>query len=69
MDKEMKAKYDRGRRILNEINIVLDNYQKLQFYLHSGDCNEKDVDILTDQSLAMMDYLDILIHRIATTAY
>ena len=42
MNEEMRERYTRGRRILTEINIVLDNYQKLEFYLNSGDCEEKE---------------------------
>lgn len=47
MNEEMRERYTRGRRILTEINIVLDNYQKLEFYLNSGDCEEKNIEILT----------------------
>lgn len=69
MNEEMREKYTRGRRILTEVNIVLDNYQKLEFYLNSGNCEEKNIEILTKQSKAMKNYIDILIERLSNTQY
>lgn len=69
MNEEMRAKYNRGRRILTEVNIVLDNYQKLNFYLSGGDCKEKNIEILTKQSVAMKNYIDILLERLSKAQY
>ncbi len=69
MNEEMRERYTRGRRILTEINIVLDNYQKLEFYLNSGDCEEKNIEILTKQSVVMKNYIDILLERLSNAQY
>lgn len=69
MNEKMRVKYERGRRILQEINIVLDNYQKLTLYLNSGDCEEKNIEILTKQSETMKNYIDILIERLSKVQY
>lgn len=69
MNEAMRGKYERGRRILTEINIVLDNYQKLNFYLSGGDCPEESVEILTKQSDAMKNYIDILFERLSKVQY
>lgn len=69
MNEEKKTKFERGRRILQELNIVLDNYQKLAFYLNSDDCAEESIDILTKQSVAMKSYIDILIERLSKVKY
>ena len=69
MNEKMRAKYERGRRILQEVNIVLDNYQKLTLYLNSGDCPEENIEILTKQSDAMKNYIDILIERLSKVQY
>ena len=69
MNEKMRAKYERGRRILQEVNIVLDNYQKLTLYLNSGDCPEESVEILTKQSDAMKNYIDILFERLSKVQY
>ena len=69
MNEEMRAKYNRGRRILTEVNIVLDNYQKLTFYLNGGNCEEESIEILTKQSVAMKNYIDILLERLSKTQY
>lgn len=69
MNEAMRGKYERGRRILTEINIVLDNYQKLNFYLSGGDCEEKNIEILTKQSEAMKNYIDVLLERLSKTQY
>lgn len=69
MNEKMRTKYERGRRILQEINTVLDNYQKLTFYINSGDCPEENIEILTKQSDAMKDYIDILFERLLKVQY
>lgn len=69
MNEKMRAKYERGRRILQEVNIVLDNYQKLTLYLNSGDCEEENIEILTKQSDAMKNYIDVLIERLSKVQY
>lgn len=42
MNAQMMEKYNRGRRILRELEAVLDNYQKLVFYINSEDHDEKN---------------------------
>lgn len=69
MNEKTRAKYERGRRILQEVNIVLDNYQKLTLYLNSGDCEEENIEILTKQSDAMKNYIDVLIERLSKVQY
>lgn len=69
MKEEMRAKYNRGRRILSELANLLDNYQKLQFYLNGGDCEEKNIEILTKQSEAMKNYIDVLLERLSNSQY
>lgn len=69
MNDQMMQKFNRGRRILKELEEVLDNYQKLVFYLNSGDCDEQNIEILTKQSAAMKEYIDVLLERIANSAY
>lgn len=69
MNAQMIVKFDRGRRILKELGEVLDNYQRLEFYLSSGDCDEKNIEILTKQASAMKEYIDVLLERIANSAY
>lgn len=69
MSAQMMEKYNRGRRILRELGEVLDNYQKLVFYLDSKECDEQNIEILTKQSAAMKEYIDVLFKRLADTAY
>lgn len=67
MNDQMMEKFNRGRRILKELEGVLDNYQKLEFYLNTEDCD--NVEILTKQASAMKEYIDVLLERIANVAY
>lgn len=69
MDKEKKNRYDRGRRLVNEYEFVLDNYQKLTFYLNGEDRDREGIEDLEAQALRMEDYMDILRRRIKTTNY
>lgn len=69
MNDQMMEKFNRGRRILKELGEVLDNYQKLEFYLNTEDCDEKNVEILKKQASAMKEYIDVLLERIANVAY
>lgn len=69
MDREMRNRYERGRRLLKELEGVVDNYQKLQFYLGTNDFEEDSRDLLYDQSFAMKNYIDVLIQRIAEVDY
>lgn len=69
MDKETRDRYERGRRLLKELEGVMDNYQKLQFFLDTRDPKEDSRDLLYDQSFAMKDYIDVLIKRIEEADY
>ncbi len=69
MDRETRNRYERGRRLLKELEGVVDNYQKLQFYLGTNDFEEDSRDLLYDQSFAMKNYIDVLIQRIAEVDY
>lgn len=65
----MVKRYDRGRRLIKELEGVVDNYQKLQFYLGTSEFEEDSIDLLYDQSFAMKSYIDVLIQRIAEVDY
>lgn len=69
MNQEMVKRYDRGRRLIKELEGVVDNYQKLQFYLGTSEFEEDSRDLLYDQSFAMKSYIDVLIQRIAEVDY
>lgn len=69
MDQETKQRYDRGRRLIKELEGVVDNYQKLQFYLGTSESERDSIDLLYDQSFAMKSYIDVLIQRIAEVDY
>lgn len=69
MDQETRQRYDRGRRLIKELEGVVDNYQKLQFFLATSDFEEDSRDLLYDQSFAMKNYIDVLIQRIAEVDY
>lgn len=69
MDREKKNRYDRGRRLVNEYEFVLDNYQKLTFYLNGEDRDREGIEDLEAQALRMEDYMDILRRRIKTANY
>lgn len=69
MDREMRNRYERGRRLVNEYEFVLDNYQKLTFYLNGEDRDREGIEDLEAQALRMEDYMDILRRRIKTANY
>lgn len=69
MNQEAVKKYERGRRLIKELESVVDNYQKLQFYLSTNDAKEDSLDLLYDQSFAMKSYIDVLVQRIAEVEY
>lgn len=69
MNQEEVKRYDRGRRLIKELEGVVDNYQKLQFFLGTIDSEEDSRDLLYDQSFAMKSYIDVLIQRIAEVDY
>lgn len=69
MNQEMKQRYDRGRRLVKEFECVLDNYQKLTFFLNTDDNEERDFADLKAQALIMEDYMNILRDRIKFANY
>lgn len=69
MDRETRNRYERGRRLVNEYEFVLDNYQKLTFYLNGEDRDREGIEDLEAQALRMEDYMDILRRRIKTANY
>lgn len=69
MDREKRNRYERGRRLVNEYEFVLDNYQKLTFYLNGEDRDREGIEDLEAQALRMEDYMDILRRRIKTANY
>ena len=70
MDKEQVERFNRGRRLLVELNELMSRYQKLNFYLDTAEDIDKFTEpVLDEQSLAMKEYIDILMKRIQDTIY
>ncbi|MBU5669622.1 hypothetical protein KQI68_07185 [Peptoniphilus sp. MSJ-1] len=66
MDIESQKIYERGRRLVKELEVLISNYQKLKFYINAQD----DVPALyLKQASSMRDYIDILLERIKKTCY
>lgn len=70
MNQEQQQKYNRGRRLLKELQEVLSRYQRLRFFL---DTSEELVDgnrfALETQATVMEEYINILNKRLQQTIY
>ncbi len=70
MDKEQQQKYNRGRRLIKELEDVLSRYQKLRFFLDtSEDLEDGDIFSLESQASIMEEYINILTKRLENTIY
>lgn len=70
MNKEQTKKYNRGRRLVNELHDVTDRFQKLSFFLEvTEDISDVDRIILDTQASVMKEYIEILNKRIQQTIY
>lgn len=70
MDKEQVERFNRGRRLIGELNDLASRYQKLNFYLDTTE----EIDVLAEavlekQSETMKEYIDILINRLENSLY
>lgn len=70
MTKEQLERFNRGRRLIGELNELASRYQKLNFYLDTAE----DIDVLSEpvlekQSETMKEYIDILITRLENSLY
>lgn len=70
MNMEQTKRYNRGRRLTDELYDVTNKFQKLRFFLDTTE-NISDVDkvILDTQASVMKEYIEILIKRIQQTIY
>lgn len=70
MNMEQTKRYNRGRRLTDELYDVTNKFQKLRFFLDTTE-NISDVDkvILDTQASVMKEYIEILNKRIQQTIY
>lgn len=70
MDKEQQQKYNRGRRLIKELEEVLSRYQKLRFFLDTSDeLEDGHIFALETQATVMEEYINILTKRLENTIY
>ena len=70
MDKEQQERYNRGRRLVKELEEITSRYQKLRFYIDTTEEIESSKKyILETQSSAMEDYIRILAKRLENSIY
>lgn len=70
MDKEQQQKYNRGRRLIKELEDVLSRYQKLRFFLDTSDeLEDGHIFALETQATVMEEYINILTKRLENTIY
>ena len=70
MDKEQQERYNRGRRLVKELEEITSRYQKLRFYIDTTEEIESSKKyILETQSSAMEDYMRILTKRLENSIY
>lgn len=70
MDKKQMETFNRGRRLVKELNELADKYQKLRFYLNTEEDIDLEVELaLKAQSTAMKNYMDILAIRLENSLY
>lgn len=70
MNKEQQEQYNRGRRLLKELEEITSRYQKLRFYIDTTEDIESNTKyVLETQSSAMEDYMRILTKRLENSIY
>ena len=70
MNKEQQEQYNRGRRLLKELEEITSRYQKLRFFLDTTEDIESNTKyVLETQSSAMEDYMRILTKRLENSIY
>lgn len=70
MDREQQEKYNRGRRLLKELEEITSRYQKLRFFLDTTeDIESSNKYILEAQSSTMEEYMRILTKRLEHSIY
>lgn len=70
MDREQQEKYNRGRRLLKELEEITSRYQKLRFYIDTTEDIESSTKyILEAQSSTMEEYMRILTKRLEHSIY
>lgn len=70
MNREQQEKYNRGRRLLKELEEITSRYQKLRFFLDTTeDIESSNKYILEAQSSTMEEYMRILTKRLEHSIY
>lgn len=70
MNKEQQEKYNRGRRLLKELEEITSRYQKLRFYIDTTEDIESNTKyVLEAQSSTMEEYMRILTKRLEHSIY
>ena len=70
MNKEQQEKYNRGRRLLKELEEITSRYQKLRFYIDTTEDIESSTKyVLEAQSSSMEEYMRILTKRLEHSIY
>ena len=70
MNREQQEKYNRGRRLLKELEEITSRYQKLRFFLDTTeDIESSKKYILEAQSSTMEEYMRILTKRLEHSIY
>lgn len=70
MNKEQQEKYNRGRRLLKELEEITSRYQKLRFYIDTTEDIESSTKyVLEAQSSTMEEYMRILTKRLEHSIY
>lgn len=70
MNREQQEQYNRGRRLVKELEEVLSRYQKLRFFLDtSEDLEDGHIFALETQATVMEEYIKILTKRLENTIY
>lgn len=70
MNKEQQEKYNRGRRLIKELEEITSRYQKLRFYIDTTEDIESSTKyILEAQSSTMEEYMRILTKRLEHSIY
>lgn len=70
MNREQQEKYNRGRRLLKELEEITSRYQKLRFYIDTTEDIESNTKyVLEAQSSTMEEYMRILTKRLENSIY
>lgn len=70
MNREQREKYNRGRRLLKELEEITSRYQKLRFFLDTTeDIESSKKYILEAQSSTVEEYMRILTKRLEHSIY